>query len=226
MREIAGKPTVTTMCQCFASIASNQSGSCGRRGDTRGFKFSNSSRLAHSVIAGFDPAIHLLPRILAKMMDARIKSGHDGHFLWASRFRDTTSRSRGLFRPSFARNLLDPPIRGRREYRVRAAPAVSCAKRAQKHAHEHTGSAETLRHSLRNGFTAYSVLSPVSRALLPPSPARLNANLTPASGCQEHTSLPYAHAPFVYRRIRVHRIPPRGHDDRVSPLCGAGRGWI
>src|SRR5476651_1136487 len=66
-----------------------------------------------------------------------------------------TTRSRGWIHPSFARNLLDPPTRGRREYRVRAAPAVSCAKRAQKHAHEHTASAETLRHSLRSGFTVY-----------------------------------------------------------------------
>jgi hypothetical protein len=24
-------------------------------------------------------------------------------------------------------------------------------------------------------------------------------------------------------RIRVHRIPPRNRDDRVSPLCGTGR---
>jgi hypothetical protein len=28
-------------------------------------------------------------------------------------------------------------------------------------AHEHTGSAESIRHSLRNGFTAYNALSPV-----------------------------------------------------------------
>src|SRR6185295_12600690 len=52
--------------------------------------------------------------------------------------------------------------RGRREDRVRAAPAVSCAKCANKGAHEHTGSAETLRPSLRSGFTAYFVLSPVN----------------------------------------------------------------
>ena len=32
--------------------------------------------------------------------------------------------------------------RGRREDRVRAAPAVSCAKRTEENAHEHTGSAE------------------------------------------------------------------------------------
>jgi hypothetical protein len=33
-------------------------------------------------------------------------------------------------------------------------------------AHEHTGSAETLRPSLRNGFTAYFVLSPVRPGLV------------------------------------------------------------
>ena len=50
--------------------------------------------------------------------------------------------------------------RGRREDRVLAAPAVSRANCANKNAHEHTGSAETLRPSLRNGFTAYNVISP------------------------------------------------------------------
>ena len=54
------------------------------------------------------------------------------------------------------------PNRGRRESRVPTAPAVSCAKRTVIDAHEHTGSAETLRHPPRNGFTAYIVLSPVS----------------------------------------------------------------
>src|SRR6202012_1197972 len=50
--------------------------------------------------------------------------------------------------------------RGRREDRVRAAPAVSCANAHKENAHEHTGSAEGVRPSLRNGFTAYFVLSP------------------------------------------------------------------
>jgi len=36
-------------------------------------------------------------------------------------------------------------------------------------AHEHTGSAEAIRHSLRNGFTAYAVLSPASEFVLSPS---------------------------------------------------------
>src|SRR6476620_3390049 len=39
--------------------------------------------------------------------------------------------------------------RGRREDRVRAAPAVSCAKCTEENAHEHTGSAEAIRPSLR-----------------------------------------------------------------------------
>jgi hypothetical protein len=38
-------------------------------------------------------------------------------------------------------------------------------------AHEQTGSAEDIRHSLRNGFTAYFALSPENRAFLPPSPS-------------------------------------------------------
>src|SRR5690348_10718639 len=56
-----------------------------------------------------------------------------------------------------------PSSRGRREDRVRAAPAVSRALVQQECAHEHTGSAESIRPSLRNGFTAYNALSPVSR---------------------------------------------------------------
>jgi hypothetical protein len=62
---------------------------------------------------------------------------------------------------SFAGNLA-LEIRGRREDRVRAAPAVSRAIVQNKTAHEHTGSAETLRPSPRNGFTAYFVLAPVT----------------------------------------------------------------
>ena len=50
--------------------------------------------------------------------------------------------------------------RGSRECRVLAAPAVSCAMCTRKCAHEHTGTAGALRHSLRNGFTAYAELSP------------------------------------------------------------------
>lgn len=64
-------------------------------------------------------------------------------------------------------------IRGRREDRVHAAPAVSRANCANKNAHEHTGSAETLRPSLRNGFTAYFVLSPENGSFASVIPEKL-----------------------------------------------------
>jgi hypothetical protein len=75
-----------------------------------------------------------------------------------------------------ARFALDK--RGRREDRVRAAPAVSRAKTDKKAAHEHTGSAEAVRPSLRNGFTAYSVLSPVNGFLATVAPEKLASQKT------------------------------------------------
>ena len=75
---------------------------------------------------------------------------------------DIDSHSRDALRPRFASSFGPPEPRGRREDRVRAAPAVSRANAHSKNAHEHTGSAETLRPSPRNGFTAYFALSPVN----------------------------------------------------------------
>jgi hypothetical protein len=42
--------------------------------------------------------------------------------------------------------------------------------------------------------------------------------LTPASGCQDHTTSPSAFVPFVNGTISVHRIPSRVRDDREAPL--------
>jgi hypothetical protein len=69
---------------------------------------------------------------------------------------------------------------------VRAAPAVSCATCTKKHAHEHTGSAGASRPSLRSGFTAYFVISPVNGSFATVAtqgvnPAQLDAS-TAASG--------------------------------------------
>ena len=126
--------------------------------------------------------------------------------------------------------------RGRRESRVRAAPAVSRAIRAQEHAHEHTGSAENIRPSLRNGFTAYIVLSLVRRALLPPSPARSfgSHELDASVGRQNHTILPSASATVVFvtsastashRNVRDDRDPPLflGETGGVMPLICPSR---
>src|SRR5258705_6815068 len=86
-------------------------------------------------------------------------------------------------------------MRGRREDRVRAAPAVSCAMCTKKCAHEHTGPAESIRPSLRNGLTAYAELSPETNSSClrhrridgfanPVGLAKTSADLTPATGAR------------------------------------------
>jgi hypothetical protein len=96
-------------------------------------------------------------------------------------------------RPSFVSFSTLVKRRGRREDRVRAAPAVSCAMCTKKCAHEHTGSAESIRPSLRNGFTAYGALFPATNSSChrrrrikgfanPVGPAKTSADLTPATG--------------------------------------------
>jgi hypothetical protein len=61
--------------------------------------------------------------------------------------------------PGVLLETLPAEKQGRREDRVRAAPAVSRAMCIEECAHEHTGLAETLRPSPRNGFTAYTISS-------------------------------------------------------------------
>jgi len=92
----------------------------------------------------------------------------------------------------------------------------------QELAHEHTGTGGASRPSLRNGFTAYLVLSPengcfasvISERLSPP------ADLMPAPRHQDHTTSPYTSGAHVCHAISVHRIPPRVRDVRERPLIG------
>src|SRR3984885_8029613 len=64
---------------------------------------------------------------------------------------------------------------------------------------------------------------PGARALWPPSPALLRANLTPASRCQDHTASPSARKHVRQCATCVHRIPPRVVDVAQRPFGGAGR---
>jgi hypothetical protein len=64
-------------------------------------------------------------------------------------------------RPSFARNFLTLLIRGRREHRVHAAPAVSCAKLHKKTHTSIQGSGGNPAFPAQ-WVTAYNVLSPVN----------------------------------------------------------------
>jgi hypothetical protein len=61
-------------------------------------------------------------------------------------------------------------------------------------------------------------------ALLPPSSLRslLLKNLTPASGCQDHTTSPSASSALVCSAISVHRNPLHVRDDRETPLWRSG----
>src|SRR4030081_4112603 len=104
-------------------------------------------------------------------------------------------------------------------------------------------------------LTVSFVLSPVTGLVCHRRPrigfvqARLgrrnSANLTPASGRQDHTTSPYAATSLVRvlltahgflrirpaipsraKRCRVHRIPPRVRDDRDTPLLWGGMARI
>ena len=72
---------------------------------------------------------------------------------------------------------------------------------AQKHAHEHTGTDGTLRHSLRNGFTAYIVLSPENGSFASVATQEINPAQLSAS-----TATPEPHDFTVrFRRVRLAR---------------------
>src|SRR5512140_2893773 len=80
---------------------------------------------------------------------------------------------------------------------------------------------EIARHSPRNGFTTYFVLSPVTGFLATVACGcfrQLDASVG-ASGPHDFAVRVSA---FVKSATRVHRIPPRIRDDRETPL-GVGR---
>jgi hypothetical protein len=124
------------------------------------------------------------------------------------------------FCPSSAISFAPSKARGRREDRVRAAPAVSCAMMCSKKAH--TSIQVQRKHS---GLPCAMALrltpcSPRRSAFLPPSPTNCSANLTPASRRQDHTASPSASVPLVWRHPRVHRDPPHVRDVANAPLSG------
>src|SRR6266481_7600607 len=111
-----------------------------------------------------------------------------------------------------------PPLRGRGECRMPNAPAASCALVVIERTRATTSTPESPGIPARNGFNGFLRALPGDRALLPPSPsgyvlskpgwADLNsANLTPASGCQDHTILPYASNISRQRAVDRSQVP-------------------
>ena len=121
--------------------------------------------------------------------------------------------------PEVCQKLPALVIRGRREDRVRAAPAVSCAVCTKKVHTSIQGSGEHPAFPAQWLYGLYRAL-PGERALLPRRRARLAPprNLTPAPGRQDHTASPYAQC-RRRRDISVHRIPSHVRDD-ATPLSG------
>jgi hypothetical protein len=122
--------------------------------------------------------------------------------------------------------------RGRGERRVPNAPAVSCALLLVERTRVTTSTPESPGIPARNGFNGFLRALPGDRALLPPSSADMflskpgwadlnSANLTPASGRQDHTTSPYAATSLVRTLVdhsRAHH--PRCDPSRAAP-CSA-----
>src|SRR6202040_3869732 len=78
------------------------------------------------------------------------------------------------------------------------------------------------RHSPRDGLRLISCSPRRPGSFATVAGGIASANLTPASGRQDHTSSPSASHAVRQERIRVHRIPPRVRDDRDTPLEWGG----
>jgi hypothetical protein len=156
-----------------------------------------------------------------------------------------TSRSRGAMRPSLDKGS-PSKTGGRRECRMHAAPAVSCAMGEWMRARAYRLSGG-IRHPLRNGFTAYAMLSPATnsschrrrrilRLLNPVGSELATADLAPATGVRttrfcrtlkrRSSCAPAGRSRGSFRpatanarrRSCVHHIPSRVRDDARPPL--------
>ena len=141
---------------------------------------------------------------------------HRFNFQTAAHFARHTSAISPRIRASFTGNVLPSNQRAQGMPGARSARSLACSvKNTRVSHHGHTG---FTRHSPRNGFTAYFVLSPVTglvchrrqRNTECQKPGRADmpsVNLTPASGRQDHTTSPSALAPFVSAPLTAHGKP-------------------
>ena len=130
---------------------------------------------------------------------------------------------------------------------MHAAPAVSCAKLCKETHMSIQVQSEALRHSPRNGFTAYATLSPATNSSchrhrriegsVAPGWARENLRrFDTSNGCQDHAVLPYAAArcrqppssEAGLRRVKKGStgfgavVLHEGHRSRDKPPCDIG----
>ena len=139
---------------------------------------------------------------------------------------DMPSRSRDADRPRFASSFAPRNLRAQGRPGAHCTRGLACKCALRERAHEHTGSAEAVRPSLRNGFTAYNVISPENGSFASVAAQRLLRNLAPAPRRQDHTTSPYASATLVRHGISVHRISPRVRDDGRRPSSAVRRAGL
>jgi hypothetical protein len=128
--------------------------------------------------------------------------------------------SRGMMCPSFAKNVLLPEIRGRRECRALDAPAAWWAEKNSHTSIVTTVTPETPSIPARNGFNKLLRALPGEPGLFATvaSGYRFRRLDTSVGVSGPHDFAVRKTAPFVSALPRVHRIPPRVRDDREPPL--------
>ena len=107
---------------------------------------------------------------------------------------DSKERSRDAMRPKFCWKPSPMKIKGRREDRMRAAPAVSqavcikiCCPRAYRFSGEHPASPTQWLYGLYDFVLVTGLIATIALGRLSPS-----LNLTPAPGRRTQTTSPYA----------------------------------
>ena len=159
--------------------------------------------------------------------------------------------SRGAISPGVCPCRSALKRRGRRECRVPAAPAASRAKVNKAHERSRHRFTRLARHSLRNGFTAYSVISPATnsschrRQRIESASRPVGRKLPPRTWHQQRVSGPHGFTvrfsavrlsrrrrsrgssrpakALRARRCRVHRIPcPTSVTIAIRPSSRAG----
>jgi hypothetical protein len=137
---------------------------------------------------------------------------------------DIVSRSRDADRPSFASSFALFENRAQGRPGACCTRGLACDLRKQNCTRAYRA-AGAFRPSLRNGFTAYFVLSPENGSFASVAPEKLSLllDLAPAPRRPNHTTSPYASGAHVCRAVCVHRISPRVRDDRERPSSAVRR---
>ena len=174
----------------------------------RRWNINSPARLCLVKLDGFVASAPLRKRSAFVAGNDGFGGGFDFRFIWFPiQFPNTERTCIRIAAARCARVLRGPWPSEKKEGAGKAGCALhprSRVPRKTENAHEHTGEAEAIRPSLRNGFTAYSALSLVTglschhhqpEVLLP-------ANLTPASGRQDHTASPSASRALVCRALK------------------------